>query len=135
MKDAVMENFEHNDYIIMAAAPSDYRPKAVAENKIKSETLTLELVKNPDIAKAVGKVKGNRKLVIFSAETTDLLANAKQKLQKKNADMVVANDVTKQGAGFNVDTNIISIIKGDDVQNFDIMTKDKVAKVIVDNML
>lgn len=135
MKDAVMQNYQANDYIIMAAAPSDYRPKVVSENKIKAETLTLELVKNPDIAKVVGEVKGDRKLVIFSAETTDLLENAKLKLKKKNADMVIANDVTKAGAGFNVDTNIISIIKGDKVQNFDIMTKDKVAKVIVDNMI
>lgn len=135
MKDAVMQNYKDNDYIIMAAAPSDYKPKEVSKNKIKSETLTLELVKNPDIAKAVGAVKGERKLVIFSAETTDLIENAKLKLKKKNADMVVANDVTKAGAGFNVDTNIISIIKGDNIQNFDIMTKDKVAKVIVDNMI
>ena len=119
----------------MAAAPADYRPKQVSDKKIKNENLTLELVKNPDIAQAVGKVKGAKKLVIFSAETENLLENAKGKLEKKQADMVVANDVTKLGAGFNVDTNIVSIITKDDLQNFDIMKKSEVAKVIVDNML
>lgn len=135
MFDAVMQNCESADFIIMAAAPADYRPKQVSDKKIKSENLTLELVKNPDIAQAVGKVKGNKKLVIFSAETENLLENAKGKLEKKQADMVVANDVTKAGAGFNVDTNIVSIITKDALQNFDIMKKSEVAKVIVDNML
>lgn len=135
MYDAVLANCSKADYIIMAAAPSDYKVKQVSSQKIKSEKLTLELVKNPDIAVAVGKIKQNKKLVIFSAETEDLIANAKAKLQRKNADMVVANDVTQEGAGFNVDTNIVSIICGDKVQNFDKMTKSEVAKVIVDNML
>lgn len=134
MFDAVMSNYEKADYIIMAAAPSDYRPQTVSDQKIKSESWLLQLVKNPDIAKAVGQVKGSRKLIIFSAETENLIENAKAKLQKKNADMVVANDVTKQGAGFDVDTNIVSIICGNNVQNFDIMTKKQVAKIIVDKM-
>lgn len=135
MYDAVMQNYEPCDYIIMAAAPSDYRPKEQFAQKIKSENLTLELVKNPDIAAAVGKVKGGRKLVIFSAETENLIDNAKGKLLKKNADLVVANDVTKEGAGFNVDTNIVSIIHGDSVESFDKMTKAEVAKIIVDKMI
>lgn len=135
MYNAVMQNYQSADFIIMAAAPSDYKPKVVSKSKIKSDTLTLELVKNPDIAKAVGEVKENRKLIIFSAETDDLISNAKGKLQKKNADMVVANDVTKQGAGFNVDTNIVTIIYGENVNSYDKMSKDDVAKVIVDSML
>ena len=135
MYNQVMKNYAECDYIIMAAAPSDYRPKEVAQNKIKSENLVLELVKNPDIAAAVGKVKGDRKLIIFSAETENLIANATGKLEKKHADMVVANDVTQAGAGFNVDTNIVNIITKDKIQNFDIMTKKEVAKIIVDNML
>ena len=73
--------------------------------------------------------------MIFSAETEDLIANAKSKLQRKNADMVVANDVTKEGAGFNVDTNIVSIIIGNKIENFGKMTKAEVAKIIVDKML
>lgn len=135
MYEAVMQNYVTADYIIMAAAPSDYRPKSISTQKIKSENLVLELVKNPDIAAAVGAVKENRKLVIFSAETENLLENAKGKLKKKNADMVVANDVTKEGAGFDVDTNIVSIICGKNVESFDKMTKTEVAKVIVDRML
>ncbi len=127
MYDAVLANCPKADYIIMAAAPSDYRVSEVASHKIKSEKLTLELVKNPDIA--------DKKLVIFSAETEDLIANAKSKLQRKNADMVVANDVTKEGAGFNVDTNIVSIISGSKIENFGKMTKAEVAKIIVDKML
>ncbi|MDE6566025.1 MAG: bifunctional phosphopantothenoylcysteine decarboxylase/phosphopantothenate--cysteine ligase CoaBC, partial [Clostridia bacterium] len=110
MYNAVLENMTGQDYVIMAAAPSDYRPKQVANNKIKSDNLVLELVKNPDIAAAVGKNKVDGKLVIFSAETENLIANAKGKLEKKHADMVVANDVTKEGAGFNVDSNIVTII-------------------------
>ncbi len=129
MYDAVLANCPKADYIIMAAAPSDYRVSEVASHKIKSEKLTLELVKNPDIAEA------DKKLVIFSAETEDLIANAKSKLQRKNADMVVANDVTKEGAGFNVDTNIVSIISGSKIENFGKMTKAEVAKIIVDKML
>lgn len=135
MYDAVMQNFEEADYIIMAAAPSDYRPKQVSTNKIKKENFVLELVKNPDIAAAVGAKKGDRKLVIFCAETENLIENAKSKLAKKQADLVVANDVTMQGAGFYVDTNIVSIVSKSNVQSFDMMTKDEVAKIIVDNML
>lgn len=135
MYDAVLDNSKVADYVIMAAAPSDYRPKQVASNKIKSENLVLELVKNPDIAAAVGKNKMDTKLVIFSAETENLIENAKDKLAKKNADMVVANDVTKEGAGFNVDSNIVTIITKNSVKDFDKMSKDDVAKIIVDNML
>ncbi len=135
MYDAVLDNSKVADYVIMAAAPSDYRPKQVASNKIKSENLVLELVKNPDIAAAVGKNKMDTKLVIFSAETENLIENAKGKLAKKNADMVVANDVTKEGAGFNVDSNIVTIITKNSVKDFDKMSKDDVAKIIVDNML
>ncbi len=135
MYDAVLDNAQVADYVIMAAAPSDYRPKQAASNKIKSENLVLELVKNPDIAAAVGKNKKDTKLVIFSAETENLIENAKGKLAKKNADMVVANDVTKEGAGFNVDSNIVTIITKNTVKDFDKMSKDDVAKIIVDNML
>lgn len=135
MYDAVLDNSKVADYVIMAAAPSDYRPKQVASNKIKSENLVLELVKNPDIAAAVGKNKKDTKLVIFSAETENLIENAKGKLAKKNADMVVANDVTKEGAGFNVDSNIVTIITKNSVKDFDKMSKNDVAKIIVDNML
>ena len=105
-------------------------------HKIKAQELKLELEKTPDIAKAVGEVKGDRKLIIFSAETDDLIENAKKKLVSKNADMVVANDVTKEGAGFNVDTNIATIITRDGkVFDYDIMQKNRLAEIILDRIL
>ena len=133
MYDAVMENLEKADIIIKSAAPADYKVK-MAEQKIKRETLTLEFVKNPDIAQAVGKAKGNKKLVVFSAETEDLIFNATKKLAKKNADLVVANDVTKAGAGFDVDTNIASFVTKDGVEDLPIMTKAQLADKILDKV-
>lgn len=136
MLDAVMENYESCEYIVKAAAPADYRVKNFSIHKIKSAELNLQLEKTPDIAKAVGAVKGSRKLIIFSAETDDLVENAKSKLLSKNADMVVANDVTKEGAGFNVDTNIVTIITRDgNVHDYDIMPKTDLAEIILDTML
>ena len=136
MYEKVTSLVSSNDVIIKAAAPADYTPKQVAANKIKSDTLTLELVKTKDIAQAVGKIKGDRILVIFSAETENLLENALAKLKKKNADLVVANDVTQEGAGFNVDTNIVTFITPDgNLQRFDIMPKTQVANLILDKVL
>lgn len=134
MHDAVMENFSRADIIIKAAAPSDYRVLNERKQKIKSEKLTLELVKNPDIAKAVGKAKGDKKLIIFSAETENLTENASKKLVKKNADMVIANDVTMEGAGFNVDTNIVTIITKDARESFEKMSKCELSDIILDKI-
>ena len=113
MLEACQSEFPGCDMAIMAAAPADYRLKKPFENKIKSENLTLEFVKNPDIAMTLGMSKGDKKLVIFSAETENLIENATAKLKKKNADLVVANDVTVEGAGFNVDTNVATLIDKD----------------------
>ena len=113
MLDVCKAEFDGCDIAIMAAAPADYRPKERYENKIKAETITMEFVKNPDIARTLGEKKGDRKLVVFSAETENLIENAKVKLKKKHADLVVANDVTQAGAGFNTDTNIATIIDND----------------------
>ena len=135
MYNAVMDSYKDCDIIIKAAAPADYRLKETFDNKIKSEELTLSFVKNPDIAKELGKVKGDRKLVIFCAETENLIENAKKKIQSKNADLVVANDVTQQGAGFNVDTNIVTICKKDGTAtSYDKMLKSEVANVILDEI-
>ncbi len=135
MYEAVMDAYKDADIIIKAAAPSDYKLKNKFDNKIKDEELTLSLVKNPDIAKEVGKVKGDRKLVIFCAETTDLIDNALKKIKSKNADLVVANDVTKEGAGFDVDTNIVTICTKDgQVHPYDKMLKSEVANVILDEI-
>lgn len=136
MYDAVMAKLEESDFVIKAAAPADYRVEKVADDKIKDSEVTLKLTKNPDIAKAVGKAKGNKKLVVFCAEKRELVERAKEKLIAKNADMVVANDVTKEGAGFDVDTNIATIITKDGrVRDCELMTKAALADVILDELI
>ncbi|MBO4695076.1 MAG: bifunctional phosphopantothenoylcysteine decarboxylase/phosphopantothenate--cysteine ligase CoaBC [Clostridia bacterium] len=136
MYDAVMEQYKDADIIIMAAAPADYRMKRTFANKVKSKELVLELEKTPDIAKALGEVKGDKKLIIFSAETENLIENASGKLKKKNADLVVANDVTKEGAGFGVDTNIATIMAKDGRRwDYELMLKRELADKILDIVL
>ncbi len=136
MRDKVMENLPNVDAVIMAAAPADYRVKNYSPSKIKSESLSLELVKNPDIAKEVGEKKGAKKLVVFAAETDDLLKNAMEKLRKKNGDLMVANDVTLEGAGFNVDTNIATLIDCNGAMTcLEKMPKTELAHVILDALL
>lgn len=136
MRDAVISNLNKVDAVIMSAAPSDYRVKNYSSSKIKSETLTLELVKNPDIAKEVGEKKGDKKLVVFAAETDDLLANAIKKLHAKNGDLMVANDVTMEGAGFNVDTNVATLITKDGSMTcLEKMPKTELAQIILDTLL
>lgn len=135
MLDACNAEFDSCDVAIMAAAPADYKVKNTFSQKVKSDTLTLELVKNPDIAKTLGEKKGERKLVVFSAETENLIENAKGKLKKKHADLVVANDVTVEGAGFDVDTNVATIIDNDG-NEFECgkMSKRELADVILDKV-
>jgi phosphopantothenoylcysteine decarboxylase/phosphopantothenate--cysteine ligase len=135
MYDAVMNNLPAADIIIKSAAPADYRAAAPATQKIKSEKLTLEFVKNPDIAAAVGKIKGGKKLVVFAAETENLLQNARKKLKAKNADMVVANDVTLSGAGFGSDNNAATLITASDSQSTELIGKPQLAHIILDKIL
>lgn len=136
MLEACQSEFPGCDMAIMAAAPADYRLKKLFENKIKSENLTLEFVKNPDIAMTLGMSKGDKKLVIFSAETENLIENATAKLKKKNADLVVANDVTVEGAGFNVDTNVATLIDKDG-NRFESgkVSKSALADIILDKVI
>jgi phosphopantothenoylcysteine decarboxylase/phosphopantothenate--cysteine ligase len=135
MFDVVLSNAKDADVIIKAAAPADYRPKNEFKNKIKSQNLTLEFEKNPDIAAAVGNAKKpNQRLIIFNAETENLVENAKKKLKNKNADMVVANDVTKEGAGFDADTNIVTIITKDGLFDYPKLPKSEVADIILDRI-
>lgn len=136
MYDAVLGRLKDCDFVIKAAAPADYRIERVADDKIKEENVTLKLVKNPDIAKAVGQVKGDRKLVVFCAEKRELAQRAEGKLKSKNADMVVANDVTKEGAGFDVDTNIATIMTKDGRKvDCELMTKASLAEIILDELI
>lgn len=135
MYDAVMREYRDCDVIIKAAAPADYRPRQVLDDKAKSPELRLELVKNPDIAKAVGQVKGERKLVVFCAERKELAKRALEKLKAKNADIVVANDVSMPGAGFDKDTNIATIMTASGkARECELMTKRQLADIILDEI-
>jgi len=132
MRQAVLTTSSQYDVIIKAAAVSDYRPRDKAEQKIKKgkESHALEMVKNPDILAELGskKVDFPRILVGFSAETEDLLNNARQKLEKKNLDMIVANDVSREDAGFDSDTNLVKVMYLDGhMEEFPLMTKAEVA--------
>ncbi len=136
MYDAVIDNFNECDAIILAAAPSDFKPIKEHDNKIKKKSgLNLELISNPDIALQAGKLKKNQKIILFAAESENLIENATDKMHRKNADMIVANDITKSGAGFASDTNIVSIIKKNgDVNNYDIMPKTDLAVIIIEEL-
>jgi phosphopantothenoylcysteine decarboxylase/phosphopantothenate--cysteine ligase len=134
MREAVLKEFDSVDAVIMSAAVADYRIKNPAAQKIKksAETLTLELVKNPDILRELGTLKKSQVLVGFAAETQNVLDYANKKLVEKNLDFIVANDVTAEGAGFGVPTNIASIIWRDgNVENFSKMSKADLAEKII----
>lgn len=134
MREKILAEFDSVDAVIMSAAVSDYRVKNVAAQKIKkdNENLTLELVKNPDILKELGRLKKNQLLVGFAAETQNVIEYAKKKIAEKNLDFIVANDVSQEGAGFSVDTNIISIINNaGQIENFPKTAKSELAEEII----
>ncbi len=133
MLDGVKRHYGSCDVCVMAAAPCDYVIKS-ANNKIKSETVVLELKKTTDIAAYVGKNKKG-KLVIFAAETENGEQNARAKLKAKNADLVVLNDVTAAGAGFYVDTNIVTLITEKTSEKLPLMSKSDVAERIWDKVI
>jgi phosphopantothenoylcysteine decarboxylase / phosphopantothenate---cysteine ligase len=137
MRDAVLGRLEQCDIVIKAAAVADYRPLKRAESKVKksADSLSIELEKNPDILSEIGARKGERLLVGFAAETEELVANAAGKLSRKNLDLIVANDVSQEGAGFNVDTNIVKLLFRDGrVEDIALMGKDQLAGVILDRV-
>jgi phosphopantothenoylcysteine decarboxylase / phosphopantothenate---cysteine ligase len=123
-----------------AAAVADYAPVNAADAKIKKEgkdKLTLELKKTPDILSEVSKRRGPGQLVVgFAAETNDVVTYAKIKMGKKDLDLVVANDITRDGAGFNADTNIATILTraGGEIE-FDLMSKRELADKILDEIV
>lgn len=137
--DAMLEACDNQQIIVQAAAPADYRVESVSEHKLKKrggEPLTLRLVENPDVAKAVGERKRDGQILIgFAAETRDVLANARHKLDSKHLDMIVANDVTQAGAGFNVDTNIVTLVTREGETALPLMSKREVAERIWDSAL
>ena len=116
---------------------ADYKPKNYSDKKIKKsdDDLVIELDRNKDIAYELGKMKKDKILVAFAAETNDLIENAKGKIKKKNLDFIVANDLTEKGAGFGTDTNIVNIIDKDgNIAKYPQMKKDEVADVILDKV-
>lgn len=139
MMDAVRRHFEDCDVLIKAAAPSDFRPESLSDKKIKkreSDSMSISLTPNPDIAATFGREKGDRIMVGFAAETNNLEEYALLKLKEKNFDFIVANDVTLAGAGFKGDTNIVSIFNRDG-KRLDLpqMSKDSLADRILDMVI
>jgi phosphopantothenoylcysteine decarboxylase/phosphopantothenate--cysteine ligase len=138
--DAVTTTAPDMDVVIQAAAPADYRFAVTYPQKHKKahdgQPFVVELVENPDIAAAVGAAKRpGQVLVGFAAETENLLQNAHRKLESKHLDLIVLNDVSQPGAGFNVDTNIATLITPDSQTEYPLRTKKQLAEDILDAVL
>lgn len=133
MLNEVMSRVDQTDVFVFAGAPCDYRPETVSDSKIKVENLTVKFVKNPDIAATVGKVKGDKFVCVFSAETDHCLENARKKLVKKNADLCVLNDV-KNNNVFGSETNTVTLLTADGETSYPEMSKADVAKLILDRV-
>lgn len=139
MYQKVKDIYAQYDILIFSAAVADYRPKITNQTKIKKEDrdeLVVEIVKNPDILKFVGENKKPGQIIVgFSAETENVLENSQKKLEAKNADLIVTNNVLEEGAGFDVDTNIVTLISKEKIENLPKMNKSEVAKRIFDHVL
>lgn len=138
MHDTVIDMFDETDIAIMAAAPVDFRPEEYTPHKIKKhkDTLSLTLEKNPDTAQKLGEIKENQLTICFAAETNDVLENAKEKLDRKNCDLIVANDILAEGAGFESDTNIVTLIdKTGNCEQLPRLSKREVANAILDRVV
>lgn len=138
MYNAVRAYAYKQDIIIKAAAVADYTPKIVAKQKIKKNDgdMTIELVRTKDILKSLGESKREGQLICgFSMETENLIENSRKKLKKKNADMIVANSISDKGAGFGVDTNIVTIITENDETSLGLLSKDAVADEILTKLI
>jgi len=124
--------------VIKAAAVADYRPVDRSAQKIKkaADKLTLNLEENPDILAEIGQQKGEKVLIGFAAGTEKLLSHATEKLQRKNLDLIVANDITRDGAGFDGDTNIVKFLHADGrVEELELMSKREVAQQLLDRVM
>ncbi|EPY2278628.1 bifunctional phosphopantothenoylcysteine decarboxylase/phosphopantothenate--cysteine ligase CoaBC [Clostridium sporogenes] len=138
MLKAVKDNFKNQHIVIKSAAVADYKPKEYKEHKIKKtgDDLNLALIRDKDILKELGLIKENQILVGFAAESKDLLDNAKSKLEKKNLDFIVANNILSEETGFASEDNLVTIISRDGhIKNLEKMSKREVAKEIFDTIL
>jgi len=140
MLDACLSVYADTDIVIKAAAVADFKPRSAADQKIKKihpeDGMTIVMDQNPDILKTLGGMKKKQFLVGFAAETQNLLENAANKVKKKNLDMIVANDVSQKGAGFNTDTNIVKFLYPDGkVEALEILSKDEVASILLDRVM
>ncbi len=138
MADAVFEAAKESDIIIKAAAVADYRPKSVSDEKIKKQGdgMTIELERTTDILAQLGKNRRAGQLICgFSMETENVLENSRKKLAGKNIDLIAANSIKEEGAGFGVDTNVITLISADREIRLPKMSKDDAAGRIIDRLL
>ncbi|MGF0017561.1 bifunctional phosphopantothenoylcysteine decarboxylase/phosphopantothenate--cysteine ligase CoaBC [Sporofaciens sp. SGI.106] len=138
MYEAVTEKSEEMDIIIKAAAVADYRPRTVSDEKIKKkdDDMSIEMERTDDILGYLGAHKREGQFLCgFSMETQNMLENSKAKLKKKNVDMIVANNLKVKGAGFGTDTNIVTLITEEEIKELDILSKDKVAEKLLDEIL
>lgn len=134
MHAATMENISHCDLFIAAAAVADYRPRQLATQKIKKnqcEQMTIELIKNPDIVADVAALAHNPFTVGFAAESENLVAYARDKLQRKNLDLIIANDIAREGIGFNSDDNAVTVIGADTEIRLDQRSKNQLARELI----
>ena len=135
---AVSERFDQSDIVIKAAAVADYTPETVAENKIKKKDgdLSIPLKRTRDILKYLGEHRRADQVIVgFSMESENVLENSRAKLLKKNVDMICANDVKQAGAGFQVDTNILTLITREDTRQLPLLSKGEAALAILDRIL
>lgn len=138
MFETVKRIFSECDIVIMAAAVADYRPSTVSDEKVKKsdDCMTIALSRTQDILQYLGDHKNERQFLCgFSMETQNMIENSRKKLEKKNLDMIVANNLKTAGAGFGTDTNVITIITRGKEKAFDIMSKDAAADCILDEIL
>ncbi len=137
MYEAVTSRFDTMDVLVMAAAVADYRPATVADDKIKKKEgdLSIPVELTADILGTIGPRKTNQFLCGFSMETRDMVENSSAKLTRKNLDMVVANNLKVAGAGFGVDTNVVTFITADGTRELPLMSKADVADAILDEIL
>ncbi len=138
MFDAVMSAADNMDIIVKAAAVADYRPKNISSEKVKKKDgdMSIEMERTDDILKTLGENKKDGQFICgFSMETENMIENSRAKLKKKNVDMIVANNLKQDGAGFGGDTNIVTLITAQDELQLEKMSKDKVAEKIFDFIL